>query len=454
MTSSSPMNSFRVAVEGFIPSIIAIGLIRAWLSFQNGLGSLFETGLLPGDVLLRGILFTMFLGVFGVVRLESLVTRFRARLVLGAGIACALVYAIGFAFTQSVPVLVAESAFLCAGYAFFTRVWGEDNCSANFDIIVIRLALSFFVQYAAYSCLLVVPPLAQNVLTALLPMGIALFLHRASVQPEQGVMTRALLLPTFKVILLLGVVVLSCFCHGALFTLSPTLSGTWTLGPLIVAIASLLIVRWVKPRLLLRMMVCLTLLSQCVFAVPSLLSSFDTNWVSILKSFSYAGTMMLTLSFGCWLGKVRGKGGRSVCLWEFAYFVAFYIAQGLFSSLAIEPVVAIVTAFTCLLLAALSMMTTEWSLVPGKTESSKVELSEEDKVALLADVAQSKGLTPKEAEVLMYLFDGQTNGDIAQALMVSKNTVRTQVQSIYQKLDVHSRDDVRLFFDATMQERL
>ena len=97
------------------------------------------------------------------------------------------------------------------------------------------------------------------------------------------------------------------------------------------------------------------------------------------------------------------------------------------------------------------MVSTEWSLPVGGDGDRRAELSEEDKTSFLVSVAKSKGLTPKESEVLSYLFDGQTNGDIAQTLLVSKNTVRTQVQSIYQKLDVHSRDDLRSFLERKME---
>ena len=131
----SPINSLLISVEGFVPSIIAIGLIRAWLSFQNGLGSLFDTGLMPGDIMLRGTLFTVFLGVFGVVRFGSLIDRFRTPLVLGVGLTCAVVYTAGYFLSRNTAVLIAESAVLCAGYAFFTRMWGEDNCSSDFRTI-------------------------------------------------------------------------------------------------------------------------------------------------------------------------------------------------------------------------------------------------------------------------------------------------------------------------------
>ncbi|GHO97605.1 LuxR family transcriptional regulator [Reticulibacter mediterranei] len=48
-------------------------------------------------------------------------------------------------------------------------------------------------------------------------------------------------------------------------------------------------------------------------------------------------------------------------------------------------------------------------------------------------------LSPQELRVLNLLAQHRSNADIAAALVVSVNTVRTQVQSIYSKLGVHSR---------------
>lgn len=48
-------------------------------------------------------------------------------------------------------------------------------------------------------------------------------------------------------------------------------------------------------------------------------------------------------------------------------------------------------------------------------------------------------LSPQEMRVLRLLVQHRSNADIADALVVSVNTIRTQVQSIYSKLGVHTR---------------
>ena len=52
-------------------------------------------------------------------------------------------------------------------------------------------------------------------------------------------------------------------------------------------------------------------------------------------------------------------------------------------------------------------------------------------------------LSPQEQRVLRLLTAGRSNPEIAQELVVSVNTVKTQVQSIYRKLNVKSRWEAR-----------
>ncbi len=52
-------------------------------------------------------------------------------------------------------------------------------------------------------------------------------------------------------------------------------------------------------------------------------------------------------------------------------------------------------------------------------------------------------LSQQELRVLRYLVGGLSNADIARELVVSTNTVKTHVKSIYRKLDIRSREEAR-----------
>ena len=54
-----------------------------------------------------------------------------------------------------------------------------------------------------------------------------------------------------------------------------------------------------------------------------------------------------------------------------------------------------------------------------------------------------EALSPQEQRVLQLLAAGLSNPEIAQELIVSVNTVKTQVQSIYRKLNLTSRSQAR-----------
>jgi two-component system nitrate/nitrite response regulator NarL len=73
-------------------------------------------------------------------------------------------------------------------------------------------------------------------------------------------------------------------------------------------------------------------------------------------------------------------------------------------------------------------------VLPHRLISAGHRRGTSDGIALL--VAQ---LTTREREVLSLLVEGADGGTIARRLGISRNTVRTHVQSILTKLQVHSR---------------
>ena len=49
------------------------------------------------------------------------------------------------------------------------------------------------------------------------------------------------------------------------------------------------------------------------------------------------------------------------------------------------------------------------------------------------------GLTPRERQILNWVAQGKTNGEIAAVLWVAPSTVRKHLENIYAKLGVHTR---------------
>lgn len=54
-------------------------------------------------------------------------------------------------------------------------------------------------------------------------------------------------------------------------------------------------------------------------------------------------------------------------------------------------------------------------------------------------------LTPTEFQVLRLIGQGKSNDEIAEAMFISKNTVRSHIKSIYAKFDTHNRLQLALY---------
>ncbi|ACV23283.1 LuxR family transcriptional regulator [Slackia heliotrinireducens] len=57
------------------------------------------------------------------------------------------------------------------------------------------------------------------------------------------------------------------------------------------------------------------------------------------------------------------------------------------------------------------------------------------------EVAEEYGLTPRETEVMMLFAKGRTSARIQEELVLSRGTVTTHLQHIYQKMDVHTKQE-------------
>lgn len=67
---------------------------------------------------------------------------------------------------------------------------------------------------------------------------------------------------------------------------------------------------------------------------------------------------------------------------------------------------------------------------------------EESPEGRLREKIEAADLTPKESEILALLIDRHSNGEIAEELCLSLNTVKTHVSSILKKLGLGSRKEL------------
>ena len=77
-----------------------------------------------------------------------------------------------------------------------------------------------------------------------------------------------------------------------------------------------------------------------------------------------------------------------------------------------------------------------------EAEDNGLLTQEESLDGMVARIAVEGGLSARETEVLGYLARGRSQPYIRDALVLSKNTVASHVKHIYQKLNVHSRQEL------------
>jgi len=73
-----------------------------------------------------------------------------------------------------------------------------------------------------------------------------------------------------------------------------------------------------------------------------------------------------------------------------------------------------------------------------KAKKKKVDLNEK----FCYDLSKMYDLTKREGEILQLICQGKSNEDIAEELFISKNTVKSHIRHLYEKLDVKNRHDV------------
>ncbi|MDR0514163.1 MAG: helix-turn-helix transcriptional regulator [Coriobacteriaceae bacterium] len=82
------------------------------------------------------------------------------------------------------------------------------------------------------------------------------------------------------------------------------------------------------------------------------------------------------------------------------------------------------------------------SLFPVDDQLNTLRLDDRDIHVRCIQLSMEHGLTPREEEVFILLVRGNRVNSIADALVVSQGTVRTHVHRIYEKLGVHSNNDM------------
>ena len=193
----------------------------------------------------------------------------------------------------------------------------------------------------------------------------------------------------------------------------------------------------------------LPLVSATFLVLPGL-GVMGASATGFCANFGYAAsemfvmTMMGSLSYhygvsAVWLFGIE-RGVRALAM------IAGRLADEALASLGLSTTPLIVLA----VLAATFMVATErrlsstWGVQVREMESPAAREASRRRalVARCAELGRSGGLSQREEEVLLLLAQGKTAGEIARELMIANGTVKAHVGHIYQKLNVHTREEL------------
>ena len=112
--------------------------------------------------------------------------------------------------------------------------------------------------------------------------------------------------------------------------------------------------------------------------------------------------------------------------------------------LVLEHSVEVYGALIALLFAGfgiwLGLTLTQKRDVPAPAQTAGTDaLSVAQAFTINRENVQRLGLTPRELEILQRIADGMSTREIAEALFVSENTVKTHSSRVFSKLDVNRR---------------
>ncbi len=445
MDNAKRLGTLVSSIDGYLLSICAIGLIRARLSFQVRVSEAFQVSLSPESPLLHPLCIIGFLVVFSFASMNRLLQAGRKPLVLATGILVLITYVCSLIAPGTQTTAVAVIASDCFTALSF-RMWGQDNATGNLNLIIIRIGISFIVQFVAYACMLVLPNDAAALFIAFIPIAASLCLLKAptphidsppsNLEEKLQTAARARALTT-------TIVAFCCFAHGAVFALPGQNASLWILGPLVIALIVFFAAARLSDGKLFAWIICIVIGIQCICIAPLITFSFDINLVSIVRSLGYSVTMMLALAMGCWSSIAsRSSDGRSLCRWLLVYFISFYVSYLVLPHLGMSDLALLALALSCLVFAMFTMVSAQPAMIE-RSHASSLEDTERKLQARCQALAKSKRLTPRELEVLVNLMEGMSIKDISQCSYLSRNTIKSQVQAIYRKCGAHTRDGLK-----------
>ena len=190
------------------------------------------------------------------------------------------------------------------------------------------------------------------------------------------------------------------------------------------------------------------------------LASLDGPSAMLAGMLVFAAQQIMSTVLYARFGIVASKGDvspvRAFALGIIATDVGFAVGILAGSAMAAAPghamTLVLGLAYLMVLVAFFSASAAPWAKAKGD-EDTRHPIASSTPERMLDELGDERALTPREREMLDYLLRGKSVPAIAAEVFLSANTVRTHIAHIYQKFDVHSRDELVALIEKERERR-
>ncbi len=119
-----------------------------------------------------------------------------------------------------------------------------------------------------------------------------------------------------------------------------------------------------------------------------------------------------------------------------------YVAAG-WAEMLLDAVIVLVMIATTLLLLSEKELCSTWGIVLDEIPADQEHMLEKNRLGMkCTELSAQFGLSSREEEVLLLLAQKKRRSTIEHELYIAESTLKTHIRHIYQKLGIHSKDEL------------
>jgi DNA-binding CsgD family transcriptional regulator len=436
--------------------LIYAGMVTAFLRYDGVFDFM--------DIFARGTLASLLVVSLLILILEAFRIRIPLKAMMGVGgvlhlVGCGVFgYAALSSNNQSLVLLCAGAVASGSGECLLCLAWGRLFSRFKLRDALLNISIACILSLLVYALIVVVPPLfgvALFLLCAVISVVALLLVKRPteheSVTQKAAAGSTKKILSSFKSFA--GIIVEPAsglfafsFMMGLASHFFYEIFWTYFLAGVLAAIMPICLafVKIRKPltRLLYQNFIpVLAIIVLSAMSISQLLFS-GTSLSMFFMLLLYCFAAILTIANLCAIANASEFSSNRIFATALVLFaIASLLGITCSSILPVDVVLVIITIITTVYVVGMLLnrsIRSEEGFPLGRqgAESERAVLDR------CSELAESRGLTAREHEILIYLARGYSNAYISEMLFISPNTVRTHIHNMYKKIDASSREDI------------